>query len=106
MSKVFINPHYETPVTAVIRENARDNNALSPLHLGNIKERLVLATEISSKQAYVSNHTDIGLIEDDLRIEELSNGRTWDSVAALLGLTYSHRRGSPNTRLLEGFSDE
>lgn len=106
MSKRLINPHYESPVTAVIRENTQDNSVLSPLRLGKIKERLMIATEISSRQVYAPNHADVGLIEDDPRIEELSNGRTWDSVAVLLGLTYSHRRESPNTRLLEVSSDE
>jgi hypothetical protein len=106
MSNRFINAHYGTPMTAVIREGPRDNNVLSPLHLGKIKEKLVLATKISSKQACASNHTDIGPIKDDRKIDELSNERTWDSVAVLLRLKYSHRLEFPDKRLLGVFSDE
>ena len=93
-------------MTAVIRENPRDNNVLCPLHLGKMNEKLVLSTKISSKQAYASNHTDIGPIKDDGKINKLSNERTWDSVAVLLRLKYSHRLEFPNKRLLGVFSDE
>jgi hypothetical protein len=71
-----------------------------------MNEKLVLSTKISSKQAYASNHTDIGPVKDDRKIDELSNNFTWDSVAVLLRLKYSHRLEFPNRRLLGVFSDE
>lgn len=96
--ETLANPYRRQLLLALFDENPQDDDDLDPLDLLTDGETIddLAVTRLELTHSHLPKLADMGFIEWDREVGELSKGPNWKEIAPLLRLMHEHRDELPD----------